>query len=100
MEQSDPVTTANPLPHASRINTYTELVAAETAFREIVRSAIGPKWVDDFPADKIAALASKRTEEDKKRDGASVSSDLLDYTEAYQLETLILLRRCGYWSSE
>ncbi len=84
------MTDTNPLPHASRINAYSELVAAETAFREIVRSAIGPQWVDDFPTEKIAALESKREEEDKKRDGASVSPDLLDYTEAYQLEALIL----------
>jgi hypothetical protein len=75
---------------AGLIDAYSELVAAETAFREIVRSAIGPSWTDDFTPDKIAALEEKRAEEDKKRDGVSVSQDRLDYTEAYHLESLIL----------
>lgn len=43
-----------------------------------------------FTADKLAALEAKRTEEDKRRDGVAVSQDLLDYTEAYHLQTLIL----------
>jgi hypothetical protein len=40
------------IPPAQEIDTYSELVSAETAFREIVRSAIGPAWIDDFKADE------------------------------------------------
>lgn len=69
---------------------YNELVAAETALREVVRTGIGDQWTSDFTADKLAALEAKRTEEDKRRDGVAVSQDLLDYTEAYHLQTLIL----------
>jgi hypothetical protein len=90
MQQSVAVTRPDPLPHASRINAYSELVAAETAFREVIRSTVGREWVNDFTADKIAALEAKRTEEEKKRDGVSFGADLLDFTEAYQLESLIL----------
>jgi hypothetical protein len=66
------------------------LVAAETAFREIVRSGIGASWISNFAQEKIDGLEAKRTEEDKKRDAVAVSQDLLDYTEAYHLESLIL----------
>jgi hypothetical protein len=86
------------IPPAHEIDTYSELVAAETAFREIVRSAIGPAWIDDFKPDEIddskpdksEALREKHAAEEKRRDGVSVSQDLLDYTEAYHLESLIL----------
>jgi len=81
---------AEPLQPANKIDIYSQLVAAETAFREIVRSAIGPTWIEDFTAEKVEALEAKRTEEDKRRDGASVSQDLLDYTEAYHLKSLVL----------
>jgi hypothetical protein len=76
--------------NAADIDAYAELVAAETAFREIVRSTIGASWTDDFTRGKLDLLEEKRAEEDKKRDGVSVSQDLLDYTEAYHLESLIL----------
>jgi hypothetical protein len=66
------------IPPAHDIDTYSELVAAETAFREIVRSAIGPSWIDDFTADTVEALREKRDAEDKRRDGVTVSQDLLD----------------------
>ncbi|MGE4022948.1 hypothetical protein [Mycolicibacterium sp.] len=75
---------------AASIDTYSELVAAETAFREIVRSAIGDSWVDELAPEKVDTLREKRDAEDKRRDGVIVSQDLLDYTEAYQLESLIL----------
>ncbi|MGE2733120.1 hypothetical protein [Mycolicibacterium vaccae] len=75
---------------ANGIDIYSQLVAAETAFREIVRTAIGPTWIDDLSTDKVEALETKRMEEDKRRDGVSVSQDLLDYTEAYHLKSLVL----------
>lgn len=78
------------IPGAAAVDTYSELVAAETAFREIVRSTIGDSWVGQLAPDKVEALREKRDAEDKRRDGVSVSQDLLDYTEAYQLEPLIL----------
>lgn len=75
---------------AHSIDTYSQLVAAETALREIVRLTMGRSWLEDFTHEKVAALEAKRDEEDKRRDGVSVSQDLLDYTEAYHLESLIL----------
>lgn len=74
---------------AREIDPYNELVAAETALREVVRIGIGDQWINDFPEDKIAGLEAKRAEEDKRRVGITVSQDLLDYTEAYHLESLI-----------
>ena len=82
--------TAPGIPTAYAVDIYSQLVAAETAFREIVRTTIGPGWIDDFDADRVKALEAKRTEEDKRRDGVSVSQDLLDYTEAYHLKSLVL----------
>ncbi|KUI36224.1 hypothetical protein [Mycobacterium sp. GA-2829] len=81
---------ATGIPSASAIDTCAELVAAETAFREIVRSTIGDAWAEQLSPEKIDALREKRDAEDKRRDGVSVSQDLLDYTEAYQLEPPIL----------
>ncbi|OFE07445.1 hypothetical protein [Rhodococcus sp. 1139] len=72
------------------IDPYNELVAAETALREVVRTTIGGDWIDDFDEAKIEGLESKRREEDKRRDGVTVSQDLLDYTEAYHLESLLM----------
>ncbi|QQM23681.1 hypothetical protein I7X09_09475 [Rhodococcus sp. P-2] len=72
------------------IDPYNELVAAETALREVVRTAIGVNWIGDFDKAKIEGLESKRREEDKRRDGVTVSQDLLDYTEAYHLESLLM----------
>ncbi|MBM7244039.1 hypothetical protein HQO12_16995 [Rhodococcus fascians] len=77
-------------PPALTIDAYGELVAAETALREVVRTSIGSSWIDDFDEAKVAGLQAKLTEEDKRRDGVTVSQDLLDYTEAYHLESLII----------
>ncbi|MGO4202764.1 hypothetical protein AB4Z09_13630 [Rhodococcus sp. TAF43] len=76
-------------PPATVVDAYTELAAAETALREVVRTAIGTAWIEDFDKAKREGLVAKRAEEDKRRDGVTVSQDLLDYTEAYHLETLI-----------
>ncbi|MGV9867863.1 hypothetical protein [Rhodococcus koreensis] len=75
-------------PAAEVVDAYTELVAAETALRDVIRLAV-PNWQSQLESDDIRKLEAKRTEEDKKRDGITVSQDLLDYTEVYQLRTLI-----------
>ncbi|MEN4474628.1 hypothetical protein [Mycolicibacterium cosmeticum] len=90
VEEDEAIDDEDDIPAAQDIDTYSQLVAAETAFREIVRSAIGSDWTEDFTAEKLAALEEKRDAEDKRRDGVTVSQDLLDYTEAYHLESLIL----------
>ncbi|WP_371305900.1 hypothetical protein [Rhodococcus zopfii] len=48
-----------------------------------------PDWQSQLEADDIQKLEAKRTEEDKKRDGITVSQDLLDYSEVYLLQKLI-----------
>jgi hypothetical protein len=63
-------------------------VAAETALRDVIRLAI-PGWQSQLESDDIQKLEAKRTEEDKKRDGITVSQDLLDYSEVYLLRKLI-----------
>ncbi|MFI7001398.1 hypothetical protein [Nocardia sp. NPDC050175] len=73
-----------------QVDAYTELVAAETVLRDAVRLVLGEKWKDNFSETDIAKLEAKQIEEDKRRDGVSVSSDLLDYTETYHLKTLII----------
>lgn len=71
------------------LDAYSELVAAETAIRQIIRIRIGDKWRADFDQGKLSALDRRRTEEGNRRDGVWVSQDLLDYTETYQLEAII-----------
>lgn len=67
---------------------YTELVAAETALRTVIRIALRNEWQSIFTPEDIAKLDVNRTEEGKRRDGVSVSQDLLDYTEVLDvLET-------------
>ncbi|TAM69148.1 hypothetical protein [Mycobacterium sp.] len=73
---------------SSDVDAYAELVSAETALREVIRLAV-PKWIDDLTQDEVAKLQEKRTEEDKRRDGITVTQDMLDYTEIYQLEKTI-----------
>src|SRR3546814_2959680 len=47
-------------------------------------------WSSDVcSSDLIQKLEAKRAEEDKKRDGITVSQDLLDYSEVYLLRKLI-----------
>jgi hypothetical protein len=75
--------------NAYSIDPYTELVAAETALRQAVRLILGDKWKSDFSVDDLAKLENKQREEDKRRDGVTVSSDLLDYTETYHLKKMI-----------
>ena len=72
----------------SDLDGYSELVSAETALREVIRLAV-PNWIDDLTPDEVARLKQKLAEEDKRRDGITVSQDLLDYVEVYQLEKTI-----------
>jgi hypothetical protein len=68
---------------------YTELVAAETALRSAIRMALRDGWQSIFSAEDIEKLDEKRTAEGKRRDGVTVSQDLLDYTEVYHFEKII-----------
>lgn len=87
-EKPEPVAAGHTPLDVSGIDGYTELVSAETALRDVVRIAV-PTWQNDFTADEIAKLESKRAEEDRRRDGIAVSHDLLDYTEIYALQKII-----------
>lgn len=69
---------------------YAELVAAETSFRWVVREVLGDTWQGKLNEDQVDNLKQKCEEEDKRRDGVRVSQELLDYTETYELEKLIL----------
>lgn len=74
---------------ARNIDAYTELVAAETALRQVIGLLLGDKWRDDYTQERVGAIEKKRAEEDKRRDGVTVSQDLLDYTETHQLQEII-----------
>lgn len=74
--------------NSAGVDAYTELVAAETALRDVVRLAV-PDWQSQLEPEDIQKLETKRLEEDKKRDGITVSQDLLDYSEVYLLQKLI-----------
>lgn len=69
---------------------YEELVAAETALREVVRLCIGSSWQSDLDDEKLQKLEQKRKDEDSRRDGVVVSDDLLDYAEAFHVKDLVL----------
>lgn len=87
-EKPEPVAVGHTPLDISDLDGYAELVSAETALREVIRLAV-PKWIDDMTQDEVARLEEKRAEEDKRRDGITVSQDLLDYVEVYQLEKTI-----------
>ncbi len=61
--------------NSAGVDAYTELVAAETALRDVVRLAV-PAWQSQLEPDDIQKLQTKRVEEDQKRDGITVSQDL------------------------
>jgi hypothetical protein len=50
---------------------------------------LGDQWQSAPGAPDIQKLQERQVEEDKRRDGAVVSDDLLDYTETYHLTDLI-----------
>lgn len=62
---------------------YTELVAAEMALRAAIRIPLRNEWQSTFTPEDIQKLETKRAEEGRRRDGVTVSQDLLDYTEVY-----------------
>jgi hypothetical protein len=67
------------------------LRSIETALRLVIRDVLGDEgWLAAAGSPDRAPLEQKRTEENKRRDGAAVSSNLLDYTETYQLTNLVL----------
>lgn len=84
-QEPTPDTTGKYLP-----DPYTELVAAETALRSAIRLALRNDWQKSFTEDELKRLEDKRTEEGKRRDGVAVSQDLLDYTEVYHFERIII----------
>jgi hypothetical protein len=75
-------------PSATAIDAYAELVSAETALRDVIRTAV-PNWTADFDAEAVKKLEQKRAEEDTRRDGIAVSQNLLDYTEIHQLHQIV-----------
>lgn len=65
------------------------LRAIEVALRLAIRHVIGGAWIDASGAPDISRLEEKRQVERKRRDGAAISSDLLEYVETYHLTTMI-----------
>jgi hypothetical protein len=61
----------------------------ETALRTAIRELL-PSWQSQLGAEAVARLRAKQVEDDKKRDGAVTSADLLDYTETTQLTRIVL----------
>lgn len=66
------------------------LRSIETALRLVIRDVLGEDWIKASGAPDVERLNERREEEDRRRDGAVVSSSLLDYTEIYHLSALIL----------
>ena len=65
----------------------------ETDLRALIKEVLGDGWLAMSRCDP-ARLEAKRTEESKKRPGGSIESDLLVYTEFYELGEIIV----GNWS--
>lgn len=66
----------------------------ETDLRELARSVLGEKfgakWIEAvLDTDAIAELEGRREEERKRRSPAIVVEDLIAYTHAYELQTMI-----------
>lgn len=66
------------------------LRSIETALRLVIRDVLGEtEWLLAPGAPEEARLRERRAEEDRRRDGATVSSNLLDYTETYHLTAIV-----------
>lgn len=63
--------------------------ALEVAFRDLIRMVWGDQWLEKSKLPR-APLEAKLNEEQAKRRGAKVSTDLLDYTEFTQLGNVLL----------
>jgi hypothetical protein len=75
---------------SSTVEPTDSLRSIETALRLIIGEVLGEQTWISFPgAPDQAKLEERRVEEGNRRDGATVSSDLLDYTETYHLTTII-----------
>jgi len=66
------------------------LRAIETALRISIYKVLDDGWLTAPGAPDISKLEDKRVAEDKRRDGAVTSDDLLEYTETYQLTQIVL----------
>jgi len=64
------------------------LSVIETSLRLIIQSRL-PDWETNSAAPDVVTLREKQTEEARRRDGAVVSSELLDFTNTYDLTKLI-----------
>jgi len=60
----------------------------ETILRDLIRSVLNNSWLTAGGPDR-PELEKRRTEEQKRRDGAIVSVELLEYTHLYELRTII-----------
>lgn len=65
------------------------LRSIETALRLAIREVFGYEWIGAKGAPDEEKLRERGVEEEKRRDGAVVSRDLLDYTETYHLTGII-----------
>jgi hypothetical protein len=63
--------------------------ALEVAFRELIRLVWGDEWITKSKLD-VSALEHKLHEEQAKRRGVVLSTDLLDYTEFTQLGNVLM----------
>ncbi|MDQ1083885.1 MULTISPECIES: hypothetical protein [Microbacterium] len=60
----------------------------ESALRSAIREVL-PEWKTKLQSEAVEKLEEKQTTDEKKRDGAVASTDLLDYTETTQLTRLV-----------
>ncbi len=66
------------------------LRSIETALRLLISDVLGsPRWLAAPGAPSEDRLRERQAEEAKRRDGATVSSNLINYTETYHLTTII-----------
>lgn len=75
------------------MNPYEAVRLVELDLRQLVRTVLGPSWLDTARASgvvDVAKLEEKAAVERGRRPATTVSSDLLDYTEFTQLNNLIL----------
>lgn len=88
---------ASPLPFdldiLSLVNPYEAVNRVELDLRQLVRIVLGPQWLQEASAKGVVdkkKLEDKRDDERGRRPAGATSTDLLDYTEFTQLQTLIL----------
>jgi hypothetical protein len=77
-------------------NPTDDLRSIETALRHVIRDIFGDDgWLSSTGAPDEERLREKQIEEDKRRDGTSVSTNLLDYTETRKVPNRIVGTREG-----